>query len=122
MLTATQVLALTGTTYRRLDYWLRLDVVETCNVGGNEPGSGAQRLFSIDELFVIAAVADLSDLRVGTDQLKRVAAQLRQTQDPHGTIYVDRDGFFLSGPAGSCYCVDLDLIRERLDEAAATVA
>lgn len=145
MFTATQAQHLAGVSYRKLDYWVRLGIViPTDAVDGSNyarsvaqhngvatPGSGYARRFDINELFVLCVIAALMDLKAGTDIAGRVADWLRMTNavDPierrnrRSKLYIDTDGFVLDDPAVAlCYCIDLDVIRAKLDERAAALA
>jgi hypothetical protein len=56
--TTTEVLDLTGLSFRVLDYWLRTKVVVLSNRNANTPGSGNQRLYTPDEVAAISRLAD----------------------------------------------------------------
>ena len=67
----TEVIEMTGLSFRVLDYWLRTGAVVL--VDGNTPGSGGRRRFTEDEVEAIqrlviryrAALADLDEIRSG---------------------------------------------------------
>lgn len=127
MFSSDQVIALTDTTYRKLDYWTRIGLAQPTIEAA---GSGTQRKFDIDELYVICVIAELMNLKAGTscagrvaEQLRMVSAQPRGMVNPlYGRIFIDVDGFIRSEPVAACYVVDLDVIREKLDARAAEYA
>lgn len=57
--TASQVLALTGITYRSLDYWCRAGLLSPDLT--TRHGSGRYRTFTLDDVAVIDAAASLVD-------------------------------------------------------------
>lgn len=120
MFSGPQVCELTGVSYRMLDYWVRLDVIQPANAGGATPGSGRQREYTVEELFVTAVAADLIKLGMATTSAARLAAWLRMDA-PHGRLFVDVDGYVLNEPVGACYIVDLDELRETLDARVAEI-
>lgn len=118
MFSTDQVCALTDVTYRKMDYWTRAGlVVPTVEAHG----SGTQRRYDIDELYVVCVIAELMNLGSGTAAAGRAAEWLRMSgARVTGRIFVDSEGFIVDGDrARSCYMVDLTAIREQLDARAA---
>lgn len=118
---STQVIQMTDTTYRQLDYWCQCETI-TPTVGEGAPGTGNWRRFAPDEVFVIAVVADLMCLGAQQSFASAVATWVRSQAEPSGRIYVTPTGAVGREPVGSCYSVDLDALRVVLDERAAVVS
>ena len=67
--------AVTGITYRQLDYWARTGLLEpSVRTAG---GSGSQRLYSFKDLLVLRVVKKLLDAGVSLQQVRTAVAQLQ---------------------------------------------
>jgi len=80
--TTTEVLDLTGLSFRVLDYWLRTKVIVLANRNGNTPGSGNQRMYSADEVAAIVRLADR--YRKATDELEVIRSGLAWSAEYRG--------------------------------------
>lgn len=104
-----EVVERAGITYRQLDYWLRLDVLECASAGGNEPGSGRARRLTEREACIAAVVGKLASLGCNVRTLRGVAARLRPLEGwaTRGLLFVRDDGSLASTPEGAGWVVDL---------------
>lgn len=105
----TEIVRLTDATYRQVDHWTRLGLLEP--EGPAFPGSGQQRRYAERELFIVAVLAVLSELGAGLDTVGRAVAQQLRTAPELALladkVFVSADGDLLWEPSGSCWCVDL---------------
>ena len=89
-----------GITYRQLDYWLRSGAV-ACRIDALS-GSGSRRGWTVDDVAVVAAVADLvrsgTALHLAAMAVADVDAELRATTDTRPS---DLDDLFLVVTGGS---------------------
>lgn len=79
--TTVEVVRLTGVSYRRLDYWDRIDVVSPSLKRAY--GSGSQRLYSDEDVAKVACIARL--------QQAGVELQAIRERTPEGTLEALRD-------------------------------
>jgi hypothetical protein len=108
-----------GCSYRQLDYWTRLGLVEP--LGRAHPGSGHPRVFSRREVRVAAVVAALMAVGATERTLANVAPLVRAMSDAewHGTMLVSRSGVIARAVPGrstfgeACWVINLDLLRTR---------
>lgn len=107
-------------TYRQLDYWVRLGLIEP--IGPRCPGSGAQRRFTSREVRVCCAIARLRDLNCPEPALRHVAPFLRAmaVEEWHGELLVSRTGAVarlnlaaLMSFGEACWLINLDLCARR---------
>lgn len=109
-----------GISYRQLDYWVRLGLIET--VGAAAPGSGGIRRYLRREARVVTVVARLRELGATEKTLRHVAPMLRAmtTEEWHGDLLVSADGEICPARASNtmtfgeaCWIVSLDLVAHR---------
>lgn len=113
ILTANQACDVTGVTYRQLDYWVRLGVVEPAVPAH---GSGTQRGFSLKQVAMLRCLGQLSAAGAGARQLQSAwkhlgALDLAQW---HDKLYISPGGYVsrkLTGPVA----LALNLERTRQD-------
>ncbi|MFC7580431.1 MerR family transcriptional regulator [Schaalia naturae] len=67
--------AVTGITYRQLDYWARTGLLEPSVRAAR--GSGSQRLYSFKDLLVLRVVKKLLDAGVSLQQVRTAVRQLQ---------------------------------------------
>lgn len=113
-ITSWDVCAQAGVSYRQLDYWCRLGIIEP--VGGATPGSGSQRRFTSREIRVVAFVGRLYELGARAQVVKHVAPLVRAMSREEWTGYLivgpdGRVGRHIRPEAG--WVVDLDLCSAR---------
>lgn len=107
---AAEVARATGLSYRQVDHWVTAGVLRPIDTPN--PGSGAGRRFSAEELTVAVVLASLRHMNVGLGVLDRVASQLRlfELDQWHGLVFIDADGWLsrtpFDAPAG--WILDLD--------------
>lgn len=77
-LTAPEVVASTGVTYRQLDYWTSNGWLRVRR-GVANPGSGRQRAYTAHEAKVARHMADLVRVGVAPEQAARTARQLARS-------------------------------------------
>lgn len=89
---AVDVVAYVGITYRQLDHWCRLGIIQPLDKAN--PGSGTSREFPIEEVEKIAVIARLVRVGFGLNEARRIA-QLREKNVFLGegiTIHIDGVG------------------------------
>ena len=77
---ARAVLALTGISYRQLDYWARTGLVRPSVKDAQ--GSGSQRLYSFQDLAVLKLIKRMLDSGVNLQQIRRAMATLKDLKEP----------------------------------------
>ncbi len=83
--------AVTGITYRQLDYWARTGLLEPSVRAAR--GSGSQRLYSFRDLLVLRVVKKLLDAGVSLQQVRSAVQSLRDRGvDDLATITLMSDG------------------------------
>lgn len=107
---ARDLCAETGITYRQLDYWTTRGVLQPLD--RRSLSSGVPRPFDESEVRVARALASLRSLGAGLDVLIEVASQLRSgSMEWSGTIFVNAGGVVHREPCGlCCWALDLDPI------------
>lgn len=109
--------------YRQVDHWCTVGVLvpadEVALAGGSSsanPGSGAARGFSPDELRVACALAALRDLGMPLHLLARVGSQLRLAPERvwSEVAYVSPDGWLSSEPPAAAWVLDLSTVPDDL--------
>lgn len=112
---------LAGVSYRQLDYWARLGVLQP--MGHATPGSGFVRRWSAAEVRTATVVGRLASLGAQTNVLRQVAPMVRaMTEDEwHGELLVSREGrvgHLRAATAATfgeaCWVVNLDLVAHRI--------
>lgn len=96
-LRGTQVCTVAGITYRQLDYWARTGVLRPTVAEAR--GSGTQRLYSLADVHVATAVAELVRCGMPPSRLGDVAAQLQALpieRWPDFVVVVGGEGGLLS--------------------------
>lgn len=108
--TAQDVCRASGLTYRQVDHWVTTGVLVPIDTPN--PGSGAGRRFSSEEMTVACVLASMRTLAVPLGVLDRVAQQLRMfgADDWRGLLFVDADGWVQRTPhvAHAGWILDLD--------------
>ncbi len=113
-ITSWDVCGQAGISYRQLDYWCRLGIIEP--VGAASPGSGSQRRFTAREIRVVAFVARLYELGARAAVVKHVAPLVRAMGHDEWTGYliVSPEGRVGRAIRPECgWIVDLDLCNAR---------
>lgn len=75
--TSTELLALAHITYRQLDYWTRIGILNATN--GNEPGTGNPRLYARTEIPVACLMRDLLEAGLTPRAAHQLARDLAET-------------------------------------------
>lgn len=108
-----------GATYRQVDYWCRIGALSPLNNGA---GSGTVRSFTIDEVCVVAVLAELSRLGATADTWSIVAAWLSMPAELWpDVVCVTVDGEIVTG-LRTGWLLDLGEIRGRVFDAVAARA
>lgn len=109
-----------GASYRQVDYWCRVGVLSP---KGNGAGSGNVRSFTLDEIAVVAVLAELSTLGATCETWSTVAAWLSMPVEIWpDMVVVTVDGEITTG-LRSGWLLDLAAIRDRVfDDVAARAA
>lgn len=125
-----QVCAVTGVTYRRLDYWARAGVLVPSVAAA--AGSGSTRLYSTADVCAVALLVRLADMGCRLWSVAAVLAALQQTPLaawPHWVV-VTRDGLLVevtdvltaeSGDLDVCWLVNLRRVVADVTDRAATL-
>lgn len=118
-ITSDDVCDAVGCTYRQLDYWIRLGLVE-CLGNTARNGSGSQRAYSHREVRVISVIARLYELGATQHVVSNVAPIVRSftAEEWHGSIVVRRSGAIIRPGADAAvleagWVVSLDLAAAR---------
>jgi hypothetical protein len=123
LLSTGEVIDRVGATFRQVDRWADMGILESVRVAVNAPasgvvaGSGFPRRFSVREARVAAAVARLSELGAVGVVLRHAAPFLRALSDPEweGVLYVAGDGSVARVPVGeACWAVNLTACSVRV--------
>jgi DNA-binding transcriptional MerR regulator len=88
--TGPQVCAITGITYRQLDYWARTGLLHPSITGG--PGSGSQRRYSYTDLVQLKVIQRLLDSGVSLESARRAVEALRSAGEDLATANLVIDG------------------------------
>lgn len=112
MLTSHELAAATGLTYRQVDHWTRLGVLQP-DVPAE--GSGSAREWSDHEARIATVLCRLRDFGAPTHVLGEVAGELRRFDgfDWRAVIYVDGHGMIHRHPSPAtpvCWALDLATI------------
>jgi DNA-binding transcriptional MerR regulator len=121
----TEVIHLTGLTFRQIDYWCRVGIIVP---KVEADGSGTKREFSIEQVRAIALCRRLADLGMRAPGLTEVYADACDWHEQFwaGIALVSATGMMTPLDAATdfdeaCYVVNLDLIvadlRERIERA-----
>lgn len=119
--TSDDVTDLAGISYRQLDYWTRVGVLQP--LGHARPGSGYERRWSQAEVRVATVVGRLANLGATRHVLRPVAEMVRAMSEDewHGELLVSpegRVGHLRAATAATfgeaCWVVNLDLVAHRL--------
>lgn len=122
MITSTEMCHRANITYRQLDHWLRLGILEAAD-GRAEPGSGHPRTFTDREAALASAVGDLAALGMSLTACRHLATQLRnEVLEWEGHAFVDVDGGLARGQllGTACYVLDLGELTRGLAHAVAS--
>jgi DNA-binding transcriptional MerR regulator len=68
--------AAAGITYRQLDYWARIGLVEPSVSGGRD--SGSRRLYSFRDVLVLKVIKRLLDTGISLEQIRAAVRHLRE--------------------------------------------
>lgn len=110
---------LAGATYRQVDYWCRIGVLSPVN---RAAGSGNVRRFTIDEICVVAVIAELSRLGATGETWSTVAAWLSMPAEMWpDVVCVTLDGEISTG-LRTGWLLDLAAIRDRVFDGVAARA
>lgn len=116
-LSARDAAELAGITYRQLDYWDRIGIIGPSIAEAR--GSGSRRRYSLQDVRVLACLAQLCQLGAPISQLGELVAELGLVQSWSGPLYVSRSGMvgrsleILDGPAG--LVLDLARLAEAIE-------
>lgn len=113
LFTTPEICALTGVTYRMLDYWVRIGVV----VPDHEArGSGTSRGFGPKMVGIIRCLGQLNTVGAGADQLRAAFRHLTALDLAHwqGKLYITPGGFVNRKMTGPVNLV-LNLDKTRRD-------
>lgn len=109
-----------GVTYRVIDYWCRMGVLDA--VGSTTPGTGSVRRFPRHEARVASVLARLNELGATVETLRAVGPMLRAmpAEEWHGELLVAKSGVCARLRRGepvtfgeACWVVNLDLCAMR---------
>lgn len=119
MITSREVCARANITYRQLDHWLHMGLIECAN---EAVGSGFPRLYEPEEAFVARVIGDLVSLGLSLSIAAHAARQLRDgAVHRRGLIFLDRGGKISREIcAGTSYVLDLDQVNEGIEDALAS--
>lgn len=112
--TTPEVAEIAGASYRQVDYWCRTGALSPLN-NGRGSGGGRVRLWTEDEIPVVAVLVELSALGATSDVWTAVAAHL--SVPPAfwpDRILVEADGRIPDRPEGTGWLLDLASIRDRV--------
>lgn len=109
MITTKQIQALAEIGPHHLDQWRAAGIIDA-----------RSDRFTLAELFVIMAVADLIALGASLEAAARFAAWMRMEPD-RGITYVDVEGFVVSDVFDARWILDLGQLREACEQRVATV-
>lgn len=73
--TSKEVIAITGVTYRRLDLWVRREIIRPSKRGAN--GKGSRRLFTFSDVVEVRTLKSLTDNGVRLAALVKCVQRLR---------------------------------------------
>jgi DNA-binding transcriptional MerR regulator len=107
MIPTSEMCALTGVTYRQLDFWTRSGVIRP---PVDATGSGSRRRYSPDQVRYVRLAAELSLLGAETPVMAEAVACATQLPEKawKGVVYVDREGLMtLVHPGSSCWSLHL---------------
>lgn len=81
---------LAGISYRQLDYWSRIGIVTPSLADAD--GSGSRRRWSLDDLRLLVALAEIVQLGPQIGQLGPIVEELTLLQSWGGHLFVSRRG------------------------------
>ena len=112
MITSIELSALTGLSYRQIDYWTRRGVLRP-ELAAN--GSGSHRGWSEAEAWFALLVCRLhDDYGMHLEILGRVGRQVRDWDEDEwtGHVFIDANGRVFRNPRAMSVWIDLDVLTE----------
>lgn len=128
--TASEVMRLTGLTYRQLDYWARTDFITPSET--KQAGSKAIRIYTFTDVLAIRAAMRLLDSGISLQKIRRAVNELQRElpkkEALHSLVWVtDGENLFvlenrdmmrnvLTGEYAFIFAVDVGQLANKLEK------